>query len=74
MAREVSALTSPGATMLLLTWVPGRRGNLPRGMMREDLETVFSEWAVTVDDSANVADAPAFIQRAEPHFFRLRRT
>ena len=31
MGREVSAVAAPDATVLLLAWVPRRRGPLPRG-------------------------------------------
>jgi SAM-dependent methyltransferase len=71
--REVGAVAAPGATMLLLAWIPGRRGPLPRGMSRDEVGAVFPEWTVTDDVVADVSGAPGFIRKAAPRFYRLRR-
>ena len=47
MGREVSAVTSPDATVLLLAWVPKRRGPLPRGVSRGEIEAAFPGWDVS---------------------------
>jgi SAM-dependent methyltransferase len=72
-AREVSALTVADSTLLLLAWVPARRGPLPRGMSREELRTAFAGWQIVDEQSGDVRDAPGFVQKAEPRFYRLRR-
>jgi SAM-dependent methyltransferase len=72
-AREVDAVTAEGATMVLLAWTPGRRGPLPRGMSREEIEGVFPGWSLIAEDPADVTGAPGFIQKARPCFYRLRR-
>lgn len=72
--REISAVTAPDATMILLAWVPGRRGPLPRGMSRDDIQSVFSEWDIIDEQTADLTDAPGFIKKVRPHFYRLRRT
>lgn len=72
-AREVSAVATAGATMLLLAWVPARRGPLPRGMSREDIQTLFGEWKLIAENPADVSGAPGFIKKAKPCFYRLRR-
>jgi SAM-dependent methyltransferase len=71
--REVSAVTAAGATMLMLAWVPGSRGPLPRGMTREDVGSSFKEWTIIDEQPADVSGAPGFVRKAGPRFFRLRR-
>lgn len=71
--REVTAVTADGATMVLLAWVPARRGPLPRGMSREDIQHAFPEWKLIAEDLADVTGAPAFVRKARPCFYRLRR-
>lgn len=71
--REVNAVTSAGATMLLLAWVPATRGPLPRGMSRKELQAVFPGWKLIAEDPAEVSGAPGFIKKAKPCFYRLRR-
>jgi SAM-dependent methyltransferase len=71
--REVSAVTDAGATMILLAWVPGHRGPLPRGMSREDVRNAFPEWKIIAEDAADVTGAPGFVKKAKPHFYRLCR-
>jgi SAM-dependent methyltransferase len=72
-AREVSALTVAGSTLLLLAWVPARRGPLPRGMSREELRTAFDGWQIIDEQIGDVRGAPGFVRKAEPRFYRLRR-
>src|SRR5215217_1642557 len=38
MGREVSAVAAPDATVLLIAWAPKRRGPLPRGVSRSEIE------------------------------------
>jgi hypothetical protein len=47
MGREVSAVAAPDATVLLIAWVPRRRGPLPRGVSRREIEAAFPGWEVT---------------------------
>ena len=47
MGREVSAVTASDATVLLDVFAPTRRGPLPRGASRRDVEAAFPEWRVT---------------------------
>jgi hypothetical protein len=46
MGREVNAVASTDATMLLLGWARARRGPLPPGVDKDDLTTAFSGWQV----------------------------
>src|SRR5215217_4387935 len=49
--REVNAVASAEATMLLLVWSRARRGPLPPGANRDDLTTAFCGWRI-VDEHA----------------------
>lgn len=74
MGREVSAVASDDATLLLDCFAPGRRGPLPRGCTRADVEEAFPAWEIT---DAIIADADpdplARILRFDELFYRLRR-
>lgn len=74
MGRELTAIAAPGATALLLVWAPRRRGPLPRGASRVDIERAFPGWRITDVDPAD-PDPPALIAalRADEHWYRLRR-
>jgi SAM-dependent methyltransferase len=74
MGREVTAITSPDATMILDCFAPRRRGPLPRGCTQADVEAAFPGWVVT--DIADADTNPDPIARAfkfDEVFYRLRR-
>jgi SAM-dependent methyltransferase len=71
--REATASASPDATLLLLAWAPGRRGPLPRGASREDIQAAFPEWSVADEAAMDVTEAPGYVRRADPRIYRLRR-
>lgn len=73
MARELTAVAAPGATLLLLAWAPGRRGPLPRGVDRAGLEAAFPEWRLTHEDALDVTALPRPLRRVAPRCYRLRR-
>jgi SAM-dependent methyltransferase len=72
--REATAAAAPGATLLMMAWRPGRRGPLPRGASREDIQAAFPEWSLIDDQAMNLpSGAPGYVRRADPRFYRLRR-
>ena len=74
MAREVSAICTDDATVVLDCFAPRRRGPLPRGASRADVERAFRGWeiaGVEVADSEPDALARAF--KFDERFYRLRR-
>ncbi len=74
MGREVSAVASDDATVLLDCFAPGRRGPLPRGCTRADVEEAFRSWEIT--DAVIADSAPDSLARAlkfDETFYRLRR-
>lgn len=75
MGREIDAVAGPDATVLLLAWEPKRRGPLPRGASRREIETAFPGWTVTrVGPSNFKAPRPVeLLMDPEEHWYRLRR-
>jgi SAM-dependent methyltransferase len=75
MGREVTAVAAPGATLLMLAWARRRRGPLPRGANRSDIEAAYPEWTVIDEQPFDVRGAPFFkhVRKADPLFYRLRR-
>ncbi len=72
--REATAAAAPGATLLMMSWKPGRRGPLPRGASLEDIQAAFPEWSPVDDEAMDLpSGAPGYVKRAEPRFYRLRR-
>jgi SAM-dependent methyltransferase len=74
MAEEVSAVAAPDATVILDCFAPRRRGPLPRGTSRADVERAFSGWEVTDAEVADTEPDPvARLFRFDERFYRLRR-
>jgi len=72
--REATAAAVPGATLLLMSWKPGRRGPLPRGASHDDIQAAFPGWSLIEDVAMDLpSGAPGYVKRAEPRFFQLRR-
>lgn len=71
--QEVSAVAAPDATMLLLVWPPGRRGPLPPGANRSDIEAAFPKWSIIdEDDYAAQSALPPWLKNVNLRFYRLR--
>jgi cyclopropane fatty-acyl-phospholipid synthase-like methyltransferase len=74
MGREVSAIAAQDATLILDCFAPRRRGPLPRGASRADIERAFPGWAITDIEAADTRpDALARLMRFDERFYRLRR-
>jgi SAM-dependent methyltransferase len=74
MGREVSAITVPDATVLLLVW-PKRRRPLIRGVDRTGVEAAFPGWKVT-DVTPSHFRLPKILDlllRPDEQWYRLRR-
>jgi len=74
MGREVSAVAASGATLLMMAWARRRRGPLPRGASRADIEAAYRDWTVVDEQAFDISGAPFFrhIKNADPRFYRLR--
>jgi len=74
MGREVSAVAAPDATVILDCFAPRRRGPLPRGASRADVERAFPGWENTEVEVADTEPDPlARLFRFDERFYRLRR-
>jgi SAM-dependent methyltransferase len=71
--REVNAVASPDATMLLLVWARARRGPLPAGASRDDLTTAFWGWQI-VDERTYEGELPRPLKNIAPRWYRLARS
>jgi SAM-dependent methyltransferase len=72
MARSVTAAAALDATLLLLAFSPARRGLLPSGASREEIETAFGGWKILADDPADTSGMPRALQGSAPRWYRLR--
>lgn len=74
MGRQVTAVTGPDATMLMLCFVPGGRGPLPRGADGTDLRRAFPGWSIIDEEAAESAGMPGPLRHRDPKFYRLQRS
>ncbi len=72
-AREVSAVTTDDATLLMYTFSPGRKGPTPRGLSREEVEAAYAGWRVVDEQPFDIHGMPALFKKANPRWYRLRR-
>ena len=73
MGREVSAVAADDATVLLDVFAPRRRGPLPRGASRSDVESAFPDWDITDIEVADTDPDPiAKLFKFDERFYRLR--
>ncbi len=73
-AAGVTAAAAPKATMLLFAFHPGRRGPLPRGASRTDIEQALTGWTVIDEEHADTSGMPGPLKKAAPLWYRLRRS
>jgi hypothetical protein len=74
MACELDAACDDDATVLLDCFRPRRRGPLPRGASREEVERAFRGWEITDVEVADTDPDPiARVFRFDERFYRLRR-
>jgi SAM-dependent methyltransferase len=59
MGRTVTALASDDATILLDVFAPGRRGPLPRGATRAEVQAAFPGWQITNVEVADTTRTPS---------------
>jgi hypothetical protein len=70
--REVNAVASSDATMLLLVWARAHRGPFPPGANPDDLTTAFFGWQI-VDERAYEGELPRPLKTIAPRWYRLAR-
>lgn len=73
MGREVEAIASADAILLLLVWARARRGPLPPGASPEDLVTAFPGWHID-EERPYEGELPRPLRHVAPRWFRLVRS
>ena len=69
MGREVTAIAADDATLILDCFAPRRRGPLPHGASREDVERAFPGWKITDEEIADSEpDALARLMKFDERF------
>jgi SAM-dependent methyltransferase len=72
--RQATEAAAPGATMLMMAWEPRRRGPLPRGASREEIQSALPDWKLVDEVAMKLPpSAPRYVRSAKPRFYRLRR-
>lgn len=73
MARGVSALANPGATLLMLAFQPTRVAFIPNGVNKADVEATFAGWELLSVEPADTTGMPGPMKKTAPLWYRLRR-
>jgi hypothetical protein len=71
--REVNAVATTDATMIVLVWSRARRGPFPPGARPDDLTAAFSGWEI-VGEQAYEGALPRPMRNIAPRWYRLART
>jgi SAM-dependent methyltransferase len=69
----VFALASPGATLLLLSFGPGRWRPLVGGASQEEVQAAFAGWEMLAAEPADTAGLGWPMNKTAPRWYRLRR-
>ncbi len=70
--RSVTALASPGATLLMLEFGATRMRSLTGGVTQGEVEEAFPDWALLSVDAASTASLGWPLNRTTPQWYRLR--
>jgi hypothetical protein len=68
----VGVLANPGATLLMLSFGPGRWRRLVGGVSQEEVETAFAGWEMLASEPADTAGLGWPMNRTTPRWYRLR--
>jgi SAM-dependent methyltransferase len=71
--RAVNAVTAPDATLLMYALAPGKRGPLPRGADRREIEAIYQGWQVVEEQPFDPSGLPESTLKDDPRWYRLRR-
>jgi SAM-dependent methyltransferase len=73
LAEGARALANPGATLLLLTFGPGRWQRLVGGASQDEVAAAFAGWQMLAAEPADIAGLGWPMNKTAPHWYRLRR-
>jgi SAM-dependent methyltransferase len=71
--RAITAVAAPDATLLMYAFRPERRGPLPRGMSRAEIEATYPGWRVTDEQPFDLTGIPESTRKDDPRWYRLSR-
>ncbi len=71
-ADGITGVAADDATLLMYASSPGRRGPLPRGLTRDEIEAAYTDWRI-VEEQPFDSDIPTAFKKTEPRWLRLRR-
>lgn len=71
--RLVNAVTAPDATLLMYALAPGKRGMLPRGADRAEIEAIYPGWKVVEEQAFDASGLPESTRKDDLRGYRLRR-
>lgn len=73
-ARGLTELAAPEATLLLMGFVPGRRGPLPAGVSGAEIESRFgSSWELLSAEPSRDPGPGGLLRNAQPTWYLLRK-
>lgn len=72
-ARFVNAVAAPDATLLMYALAPAKRGFLPHGAGRAQIEGMYPGWKVIEEQAFDPAGLPESTRKDDPRWYRLRR-
>ena len=73
MGRDLNAIATEDAVLLMYATAAGQRGPLPNGMSRSEIEATYPGWTVTDDEAFDGSGAPKSFAKAGPRWYRLQR-
>jgi len=71
--RFVNAVAAPDATLLMYALAPRKRGMLPDGADRAELETIYPDWQVVDELPFDPSGLPESTRKDDPRWYRLVR-
>lgn len=71
--QGVTALATPGATLLMLAFGPSRFRSMIGGVSQADVETAFPDWDLLAVEPADTAGLGWPMNKTAPQWYRLRR-
>jgi SAM-dependent methyltransferase len=69
----ITAITEPGALLLMFAFSPGRRGPLPRGLNASEVADMLPRWDITYARPATDVVLKGAVRNAAPMWYQLRR-
>lgn len=72
--RGVSKVAADDAVLMMLAWVPGRRGPIPAGMSPEDIERAYAGWKIRETVPLDATGLPKPLRKVGPKIYSLEKT